>query len=374
MATKPVRIVVSGGGTGGHIFPAVAVAHAIQSLHPDAHIHFIGAQGKMEMEKVPEAGYPILGLPVRGIQRSFSLKNLQVPFQLLASIWTAFTFLGKFKPNCVIGFGGYAAGPVLFAARLRRIPIYLQEQNAFAGLTNKANASAAQRIFTAYSAVESVFPKSKIMLTGNPVRSEIAHFQVNLELQKEARAQFGIKSTEICVFITGGSLGAKALNTFAYANAKRLKAEGIQLIWQTGAAYAQSFPEHLTELQAAGVWCAPFIRSMQMAYAAADIVVARAGAITVSELACTGIPTIFVPSPYVAEDHQTHNAKAIVQAGAALLVPESEIQNQLFNTIVALAHNTSARAQMRTAWQPLTFKQAAHTIAETLLNDLQHGK
>jgi UDP-N-acetylglucosamine--N-acetylmuramyl-(pentapeptide) pyrophosphoryl-undecaprenol N-acetylglucosamine transferase len=317
---------ISGGGTGGHIYPAIAIANAWKEKHPSSEILFVGALGKMEMQKVPEAGYPIKGLPVAGLQRSLSLQNLSFPFKLLKSLRMASQIVSEFNPDVVIGVGGYASGPVLFAAQRKNIPTLLQEQNSYAGLTNKILARKAATICVAYPNMEGFFPASKIKYTGNPVRKDILQLAGKKE---KALAHFGLDTSRKTLLILGGSLGARTLNQAMLKDMEVFDRDGYQVLWQSGKYY---FQEMLTKTNEAGlmhIHLKEFIREMDLAYAAADIIVSRAGALSVSELSLVGKPVIFIPSPNVAEDHQTKNAQAFVNQKAAWLLKDAEAVGNL---------------------------------------------
>ena len=312
---------ISGGGTGGHIYPAIAIANAWKEEYPDSEVLFVGALGKMEMQKVPEAGYRIEGLPVAGLQRSLTLENLKFPFKLLKSLNQAKKIVKDFKPDVVVGVGGYASGPVLYAAQSKGIPTLVQEQNSYAGLTNKILAKKARKICVAYPNMEQFFPAEKITYTGNPVRKDILELEGKRE---KALAHFGLDEGKKCILILGGSLGARTLNQAVLKDMKALDKAGYQVLWQSGKFY---FKEMLEKTSASGlknIHLREFIREMDLAYAAADVIVSRAGALSVSELSLVGKPVIFIPSPNVAEDHQTKNAMAYVSHGAAWLLKDRE--------------------------------------------------
>ncbi len=324
-----MKIIISGGGTGGHIFPAIAIANSLKSKL-SAEILFVGANGRMEMEKVPQAGYPIKGLNIAGIQRSLSLeaikKNLLFPFKLISSLSEAKNIVKNFKPDVVIGVGGYASGPILWAAQNLRIPTLIQEQNSYAGLTNKLLARRANKICVAYEGMEKYFPKDKIVITGNPVRKDI----LDADLVKLAGCvHFKINPQLKTILVIGGSLGAKTINEAIENDIEKLKNSGFQLIWQTGKNFN-------TSIQFPKFNILPFIKEMHWAYACADVVISRAGALSISELALVGKPAILVPSPNVSEDHQTKNAMALVEKNAALLVKDSNAKTELVDKILAL--------------------------------------
>ena len=318
------RVILSGGGTGGHIYPAVAVAEALKSKYGDnVEILFVGAEGKMEMEKVPALGYNIVGLPIAGLQRRLEPKNLLVPFKTVSSVWKARSIIRDFSADAVVGFGGYASAPVLFAAQMLGVPTIIQEQNSYAGLTNKMLARRARRICVAYEGMERFFPADKIIMTGNPLRGR---FAPAMQKSDEALAYYGFNAEMPTLLVVGGSLGTRTLNEMM----KRwiLSLEGkdapIQVIWQTGKYYEKEMQAFLEEHPAKNIWQGAFIERMDLAYEVADLAVSRSGACTVSELCLIGKPTIFVPSPNVAEDHQTKNAMALVERDAARMVTDKE--------------------------------------------------
>ncbi|GGF21239.1 UDP-N-acetylglucosamine--N-acetylmuramyl-(pentapeptide) pyrophosphoryl-undecaprenol N-acetylglucosamine transferase [Echinicola rosea] len=312
---------ISGGGTGGHIYPAIAIAHAWAELYPESEILFVGAEGKMEMQKVPEAGYAIEGLPVAGLQRRFTLQNLSFPFKLWDSINKAKKLIKRFKPHAVVGVGGYASGPLLYVAQQQGVPTLIQEQNSFAGLTNKLLAKQARAFCVAYEGMDKFFPADRIHFTGNPVRKDI----LDLASKKEsAMHHFGLKADRKVILVLGGSLGARTINNAVVASMKHFEAQGYQVLWQTGKFYIEEMTGKLAEEGLAHVHALEFIREMDLAYAAADLVISRAGALSVSELSLVGKPVIFIPSPNVAEDHQTKNALACVQQDAAILLRDEE--------------------------------------------------
>jgi UDP-N-acetylglucosamine--N-acetylmuramyl-(pentapeptide) pyrophosphoryl-undecaprenol N-acetylglucosamine transferase len=313
------RVIISGGGTGGHIFPAIAIADEIKKRNPDAEILFVGATGKMEMEKVPAAGYKIEGLTIAGLQRKLTFSNFMLPFKLAASMLKARSLVKNFKPQVVIGVGGYASGPTLKAATMLGIPALIQEQNSFPGKTNKLLAKNVQTICTAYDGLQRFFPKEKIVLTGNPVRSDM----VDIEGKKvEGFSHYGLDQQKKTILIIGGSLGARTLNESVMANYDELKDSGVQMLWQCGKIYFEAISERLKGKDSPQIKLTKFIDRMDLAYAMADVIISRAGAISVSELCLVGKPVILVPSPNVAEDHQTHNAMALVNKGAALLIKD----------------------------------------------------
>ncbi|MBL7916779.1 MAG: undecaprenyldiphospho-muramoylpentapeptide beta-N-acetylglucosaminyltransferase, partial [Bacteroidia bacterium] len=314
---QSTKIILSGGGTGGHIFPAVAIANELKRIIPNAEILFVGAIGRMEMEKVPKAGYKIIGLPIAGLQRRLTLSNLMFPILLIRSFFKARKILKDFNPDVVIGTGGYASGPILNAAAGKGIPTLIQEQNSFAGITNKLLAKKVNKICVAYEGMEKFFPKEKIIFSGNPVRQDIVNVDAK---RKEAQDFFKLSSSKKTVLIIGGSLGARTINLAINEGLKKFAENNLQLIWQTGISFAPTAIESCNKFTDKGIFAFDFIQKMDLAYAAADIVISRAGASSVSELCNTNKACILVPSPNVAEDHQTKNAMALVNKNAAILV------------------------------------------------------
>ena len=356
-----IRVILSGGGTGGHIFPAVAIANAIKEAAPAADILFVGAKGRMEMEKVPAAGYPIEGLWISGLQRRLTVDNFKFPFKVISSLFNARKIIKSFKPDVVVGTGGYASGPTLRMASWLGIPTLIQEQNSLPGITNKMLASKADIICVAYKGMEKFFPSSKIRLTGNPVRHDI---EFNNNRKSEALKQFNLAEDKITLLVVGGSLGARTLNQSIHAGLRILASENIQLIWQTGKAYADQAAKAVVEFEGKGIITLPFLKEMDKAYSAADIVVSRAGAIAISELCILGKPSILVPSPNVAEDHQTKNALALSTCGAAILVKDSDAPATLISRITALASNATEQKNLSTNIISLAMRNSAHQIAE----------
>ena len=358
------KVIISGGGTGGHIFPAIAIANAIKEKHPDTKILFVGALGRMEMEKVPEAGYEIIGLPIMGLQRRLTLQNLKFPFKLLASLLKAKKIIKGFKPEVVVGVGGYASGPLLKAATNKGIPALIQEQNSYPGITNKLLAPKVQKICVAYDGMEKFFPKEKIMLTGNPVRQDIK----NLEAKKiRGIEHFGLDSTKKTVLVVGGSLGARTINQSIDAGLEEIVKNDIQLVWQTGQLYVNQAEVALKRVNNLSIKTMPFISKMDYAYAVADVVVSRAGAMSVSELSIAAKPTIFVPLPSAAEDHQTKNAMALVNYNAALLVKDAEAQEKLIPILIELMNNESEQQKIANNVAKLAFTDAANIIASEVI-------
>ena len=311
-----LRVLISGGGTGGHIFPAISIANEIMAKYPDAVIEFVGASGRMEMEKVPAAGYKIHGLWISGFQRSWSVQNLMLPFKVIFSLWKSYRIIKTFKPTFTVGVGGYASGPLNYMASKMSVPVYLQEQNSYPGITNKLLKNVAQ----------------KIVLTGNPIRQDLLADTAD---QNEARDYFRLAKDKKTVLVVGGSLGARTINEAIMANVGKIEQAGIQLLWQTGKNFSGEFGDFSWGTRTA------FIQRMDLAYKCADVVISRAGAMSVSELAVLGKPTIFIPSPFVAEDHQTKNAMSLVQKNAALLCKDGEAKENITGVLLELLQNQS---------------------------------
>jgi UDP-N-acetylglucosamine--N-acetylmuramyl-(pentapeptide) pyrophosphoryl-undecaprenol N-acetylglucosamine transferase len=361
---EEIRIIISGGGTGGHLFPAIAIANALRRLEPTVRILFVGAEGKMEMQKVPEAGYEIEGLPVAGMVRGGSIRNVNVAFKLFISMARAGRLINRFSPDVVVGVGGYASGPVLKQAQQRYIPTLIQEQNSYAGVTNKLLAKKAKRICVAYEGMEKYFPAGKILLTGNPVR----HSYNNLAgLRDEALQHFSLKPGAPVILVLGGSLGAGTVNNSVSGGIGLTGAAGVQLLWQTGSHYYDRMREVVEAQAPAGVRVTGFINRMDLAYAVADVIISRAGAGTISELALVGKPVILVPSPNVAEDHQTHNAMALVSRGAALLVKDADAQTDLIPAALELINDAARRSSLSENIRKLAIHDADEVIAREVL-------
>lgn len=310
---------MSGGGTGGHIYPAIAIANELKARNPRSKFLFVGAEGRMEMEKVPQLGYEIKGLNITGLQRSLSWKNLTFPFKLIQSLFQAKKIIKNFKPNVVIGTGGFASGPTLYMANNKDIPSLIQEQNSYPGITNKLLARKVKKICVAYDGLERFFPEEKIIKTGNPVRQDLLNIDAKRE---EALGFFQLDKNKKTIVILGGSLGARAINQAVEKNISQLLKQGVQLIWQSGKLYFEEYKKHN---ETAGVQVHEFVQKMDLLYAAADIIVSRAGAGSISELCLVGKPVIFIPSPNVAEDHQTKNAESVTNKQAAILLKETDI-------------------------------------------------
>ena len=364
MKKRNYRIIMSAGGTGGHIFPALAVARAIKEIEPKSEILFVGAEGRMEMEKIPQAGFPIIGLKISGLKRKFSLKNLSLPIKILASLRKAGAILNDFHPHVVAGFGGYASGPILRKASSFEIPTVLQEQNSYPGLTNKILAKKASKIFVAYEKMDQFFDASKIQLCGNPVRKMFISMNVSKD---EGAAFFNLDPKKFTILAVGGSLGARTINTALCKIIPDLVQREYQLIWQSGRYYAAQRCEALSNVINEGFVVREFIKEMDMAYAAADLVISRAGAIAISELQNIGKPVIFIPSPNVSEDHQTKNAMALVKKGAAILLPDSEANEKLKDCIFELADDKQKRNSLSENIKQMAYPDAAKTIAASIL-------
>ncbi len=365
MSLPEMRIIISGGGTGGHIFPAIAIADAIKELVPDVKILFVGALGRMEMEKVPAAGYKIEGLWISGLQRSLTIRNLSFPFKLIHSTWKARKIIKDFKPHAVVGVGGYASGPTLRSAASLKIPTILQEQNSYPGITNKLLASKADFICVAYPEMEKFFPKEKIILTGNPVRKDIMTTNVD---KSEALSFFGLSEAKPVILCVGGSLGALTLNKSIHEGLKEFEDANIQVIWQTGKGYAETAVEAVRSLKSDGIKALPFINRMDLAYAVADVVISRAGAIAISELCLKAKPCILVPSPNVAEDHQTRNALSLVSNEAAIMVRDSAAGESLVKISIKLAGDKETCNKLSANIKKLAHPEAALEIARIIIN------
>ena len=358
------RVIISGGGTGGHVFPAIAIADAIKAAAPDTEILFVGANGKIEMEKVPKAGYKIEGLNITGFQRKLTLRNLSFPFKLAASMLKAVMIVRKFRPDVAVGVGGYASGPVLKIANTFGIPTVLQEQNSFAGVTNRILASKANAVCVAYDGLERFFPKDKIIFTGNPVRKDILDKKINAE---QAKQSLGLNQNKKTVLIFGGSLGARTINEAVLANADALLGmKDVNIIWQVGKIYFDEYKNCRLSGQK-DIKIIPFIEDMDMAYSAADIVVCRAGALTISELAILGKAAILIPSPNVAEDHQTVNAMSLVNKGAAVLIRDVEAKEKLVTEIESLLRDEVRKSGLESNIKYFARPEAAKQIAAEIL-------
>ena len=371
---EPLRVIISGGGTGGHIFPAVSIANKLKEINPQTEILFVGAKGKMEMEKVPAAGYKIIGLPITGLQRQLTVKNIlndiSVPFRVLSSIRKARHLIKEFKPQVAIGVGGYASAPLLMAATRMGIPSLIQEQNGFAGLTNKKLGDKVQSICVAYEGMERFFPKDKIVMTGNPIRSVFV--PCTLEMKEAGVKEYGLDPSKKHIFIVGGSLGSAKFNSCVrhWINEGCPGAEGVDVLWQCGKYYKPEIDKFMEEeLEknpdlASKVKYSDFIGRMDLAYAAADVVISRSGASSVSELCAAHKAVIFVPSPNVAEDHQTHNAMALVRKDAAMIVKDADAMEKMIPTAVELLKDTEKIKTLEDNAGKMALPDAATKIAE----------
>ncbi|TDQ82867.1 undecaprenyldiphospho-muramoylpentapeptide beta-N-acetylglucosaminyltransferase [Sphingobacterium yanglingense] len=358
------KVIISGGGTGGHIFPAIAIANALRRIEPDVEILFVGAEGKMEMEKVPAAGYTIIGLNIQGFNRSSLLKNLSLPFKMLDSLLKARKIIKDFKADVAVGVGGYASGPLLMMANMMGVPTLIQEQNSFAGKTNKSLGKKAKKVCVAYEGMEQFFAKEKVLLTGNPIRRA----SVDIEGKKgEALVDFGLEAGKKTILVTGGSLGAGTLNDCVKNNIDKLNAAGVQVIWQCGGYYVDKLTAELGGKLPNSIKMSAFLQRMDYAYAAADLIVARAGAGTISELCVVGKPVILVPSPNVAEDHQTKNAMALVNRDAAVMVKDVEARDVLVDKILELLNDAPAAETLGQNIEKMALLDADEVIAREVL-------
>jgi len=364
---KAFKIIISGGGTGGHIFPAIAIANEVKTAYPQAEVLFVGALGKMEMEKIPEAGYAIVGLPMAGLQRSMSLKNLTLPFKIGKSLRLAGKIINDFKPDVIVGVGGYASGPLLWMAARKGIPCIIHESNSYAGLTNRLLAKRAKIVCVAHNNMERFFPKEKIRLTGNPVRNSIV--PVTEKLRQEGCRFFGIDPTRICILVVGGSLGARTLNNCVQTYTQQYGAASpAEVIWQCGGYYRQTCEAFVQAHPTTWLHLHPFINRMELAFAVADVVISRSGASTLAELCVAGKAVIFVPSPNVSEDHQTHNAMALVNQQAALMVPEDQAAETLMQTALNLAHQAEQKASLEHNISKLAQPNAVEAIVHEIIH------
>ena len=358
------RVIISGGGTGGHIFPAVAIANALKKIDPSTEILFVGANGRMEMEKVPAAGYKIIGLDIQGFQRSSILKNVLLPYKLLKSVMKARSIIKDFKPDAAVGVGGYASGPLLYAASQLKIPYLIQEQNSFAGITNKILGKDAELICVTFKEMEKFFPVEKIRITGNPIRKEA----VDIENKRFAAAELlSLSPHKKTILLTGGSLGSGTLNKSMYSGLDKILAADVQLIWQTGKYYYQSVIEQMKGKEHPNIKVLEFLHRMDLAYAAADLVISRAGAGTIAELCAVKKPAILVPSPNVAEDHQTKNAIALVENDAAILVGDAVAELELIDIALLLIDNKDKCKSLADNIGKMALPDADEVIAREVL-------
>jgi UDP-N-acetylglucosamine--N-acetylmuramyl-(pentapeptide) pyrophosphoryl-undecaprenol N-acetylglucosamine transferase len=357
---KQYKFILSGGGTGGHIYPAIAIADELKFRFPDAEFLFVGAKDKMEMQKVPQSGYQIKGLWIAGLQRKISLPNLMFPFKLVDSLWESKKILKRFQPDVVIGTGGFASGPLLKMASMMGIPTVIQEQNSFPGITNKLLSKKADVICVAYENLEQFFPKEKMVLTGNPVRQDL----IDIESKRtEAIQHFNLDPNKKTLLVLGGSLGARRLNQLIEKERENIVSQNVQIVWQCGKLYFEDYKKY----NANNVQVFPFIERMDLVYAAADIVLSRAGASSVSELCIVGKPVIFIPSPNVAEDHQTKNAKSIVDKKGGLLLKESELDAEFSLVFEALLKDQGKQNQLSENIKQLAMPEATKTIVDEIV-------
>lgn len=363
MQKHKIKVIISGGGTGGHIFPAIAIANEFKQVNHENEILFVGANGRMEMEKVPAAGFKIEGLNISGIQRKLAISNLLIPFKVLSSVMKAKKIIRQFQPDAAVGVGGYASAPLLYAATSLKIPSLIQEQNSYAGITNKILSKRVQKICVAYDGMETYFPKEKIILTGNPVRQE---FNSVGEKRTEALTHFGLTPGKKTVLIIGGSLGARTINESIAKEWLLWQEKNIQLIWQTGKSFYPKARTLTTGYEEKGVRVFEFIQRMDLAYAAADVVVSRAGASSVSELALVAKPAILIPSPNVAEDHQTKNAMALVNKNAAILVKDQDAKEKLGSAVIELMNDEARQKQLQENIATLAIKNSAGKIVNEI--------
>jgi UDP-N-acetylglucosamine--N-acetylmuramyl-(pentapeptide) pyrophosphoryl-undecaprenol N-acetylglucosamine transferase len=356
---RPYRFIISGGGTGGHIYPAIAIANELKRRYSDADFLFVGAKDRMEMEKVPQAGYKIEGLWISGIQRNLSLKNLMFPLKLASSIIKAKGIVRKFKPDVAVGTGGYASAPLLRVASMRKVPCLIQEQNSYAGITNKWLKNKVQKICVAYEGMETFFPSEKLVLTGNPVREDLLDIS---KKRSEAMSFFNLDANKKTLLVLGGSLGARNINTLIDSSLEFLISEGVQVIWQCGKFYEEEYKDRTKGT----VQVHAFLNRMDLAYAAADIIISRAGALSVSELCLVGKPVIFIPSPNVAEDHQTKNARAISEKDAAILLKESEASEKFELVFTELLHSEEKQRTLSANISKLARPNATREIVDEI--------
>lgn len=366
LPNPPAKYIIAGGGTGGHIFPAIAIADSLKQQQPNCEILFVGASGRMEMEKVPQAGYKIVGLEVVGLQRSLTLKNLLFPIKLLKSLFQAFSVIRNFKPDACIGVGGYASGPVLFIGALLGKKIFIQEQNSYPGITNKILSKFAKKIFVAYDNLNQFFNPSKIILTGNPVRKDIT---AELPAKQAAASFFGLSENKKTILIIGGSLGARTINEAIEKNLPSFTQNGFQILWQTGKIYYDGIIERTKNADLSSVKILQFIKEMNMAYSIADVIISRAGALSISELCIVGKPTVLIPSPNVSEDHQTKNAMALVNKEAAILLRDNEAKDKLGTVLLNLMKDETTLNVLSANIKTLAKTNAATEIVQNITKD-----
>ena len=364
--SEPVKIIIAGGGTGGHIFPAIAIANAIKQIEPKADILFVGAKGKMEMEKVPQAGYRIKGIDIAGFNRSSLIKNIGLPFKLITSLFQVRKIINAFKPVAVIGVGGYSTFPVLRYAQSKGISTYIHESNSFAGKSNILLGKKATLIFVASDGMERFFPKNKIVITGNPVRKAIAESNIEKSI---ALQFFGLDAAKKTLLVVGGSLGAKSINEVIAAHLQDIENLNVQLIWQTGKNNSQSYISKANGFK--NVWANEFIKEMEMAYAAADVVISRSGAMSVTELCVSEKAVVFVPFPHATEDHQTSNAKSLVDKNAALMVKDADAPAKLFSVATDLLFDVAKQEELRQNIRLLAVSNADEIVALEILKNIK---
>jgi len=355
-----LRVIIAGGGTGGHVFPAIAIGKALKDKVFDVQILFVGAKNRMEMQKVPAAGFHIIGLDIAGLQRKLSWKNLLLPVKVIRSLAASKQIVKRFKPDVVIGVGGYASGPLIWAAAGQKVPVLLQEQNSYPGITNRILAKKADKICVAFSNMEKYFPKEKLFITGNPVRQDVIQVEGKYD---DALQYFGLSADKPVVFVTGGSLGATSINEGVSKHLGHITGQNIQIIWQTGTSYIRQAQEKIKELGVDGVFASAFIDRMDYAFAAAEVVVSRAGAIAVSEISAVRKPAVLVPSPNVAEDHQTKNAMALVNHHAAILLKDDKVTSDFGQVITALVFDEEKKQKLKEKIAGMAYREAADVIA-----------
>ena len=361
---KKLKVIISGGGTGGHIFPAISIAKSLEKKVKNIDLLFVGANDRMEMQKIPEAGYTIKGLWISGFQRSFSKRNLLFPFKLISSILKSRSIIRDFNPDLVIGTGGFASGPLLYVASKKGIPSLIQEQNSYPGITNRLLAGNVDKVCTAYNGMDRFFPKNKLVFTGNPIRETIVNFK---DKKEDGKKFFNLNNNNITVLVVGGSLGSKTINESISQNLNLFKKNNLNLIWQTGISFEKESNKLTDRFKSDGISSHVFINKMDLAYAAADIIVSRAGAIAISELCYVGKPIILVPSPNVAEDHQTKNAQSLVNKNSALMVKDKDCNRKLVIELISLSRNKKLRKELSNNIKKLSVTDAAERIADLSL-------
>ncbi len=365
---KQYRVIISGGGTGGHIFPAISIANTLKQRFPDVEILFVGAEDRMEMERVPAAGYRIVGLPVSGFDRAHLFNNIKVLGRLFKSLKLAKQTIREFRPDIAVGVGGYASGPTLWMAASQGIPTLIQEQNSYAGVTNKLLAKKASKICVAYEGMEKFFPADRIVMTGNPIRQDLEKATGKRE---EALAFFGLSPEKKTLLVVGGSLGARTINRSIQRGLDKLLDANVQVIWQTGRHYQSEAVQYLEKYSGMPIWCSDFITRMDYAYAAADLVISRAGASSISELSLLGKPVILVPSPNVAEDHQTKNALALVNKEAAIMVADKEAEQFLVTKALDIIQDSGQLVKMNHNIQKLALRNSAERIVDEIVQIIE---